>query len=92
MGSESFQTDFILTNFPKHKGALTFFRQFTAFSASLQYCRGPYQSAFFLCSAAESNVKRVSLELGGKSPLIIFSDCDMEKAVRQVSYPSAICD
>jgi len=37
-------------------------------------------------SAAESNVKRVSLELGGKSPLIIFSDCDMEKAVRQGMY------
>ena len=26
-GSESFQKDFILTNFPKHKGALTFCRQ-----------------------------------------------------------------
>ncbi|XP_057702930.1 cytosolic 10-formyltetrahydrofolate dehydrogenase [Corythoichthys intestinalis] len=33
-------------------------------------------------SCAISNVKKVSLELGGKSPLIIFSDCDMEKAVR----------
>jgi formyltetrahydrofolate dehydrogenase len=33
-------------------------------------------------SAAVSNVKKVSLELGGKSPLIIFSDCDLEKAVR----------
>ena len=37
-----------------------------------------------LCSAAESNVKRVSLELGGKSPLVIFGDCDLDKAVRQV--------
>ena len=36
-------------------------------------------------SCAVSNAKRVSLELGGKSPLIIFGDCDMEKAVRQVS-------
>ena len=35
-------------------------------------------------SAAESNAKKVSLELGGKSPLIIFKDCDLEKAVRQV--------
>ncbi|EDV25335.1 Cytosolic 10-formyltetrahydrofolate dehydrogenase [Trichoplax sp. H2] len=34
-------------------------------------------------SAAESNLKKVSLELGGKSPLIIFQDCDMDKAVRQ---------
>eukprot|EP01087_Luapelamoeba_hula_P024361 TRINITY_DN9245_c0_g1_i1.p1 TRINITY_DN9245_c0_g1~~TRINITY_DN9245_c0_g1_i1.p1 ORF type:complete len:908 (-),score=182.35 TRINITY_DN9245_c0_g1_i1:244-2967(-) len=33
-------------------------------------------------SAAKSNLKKVSLELGGKSPLIIFEDCDMEKAVK----------
>ncbi|XP_015254721.1 PREDICTED: cytosolic 10-formyltetrahydrofolate dehydrogenase-like [Cyprinodon variegatus] len=33
-------------------------------------------------SCAVSNVKKVSLELGGKSPLIIFDDCDMDKAVR----------
>uniref|UniRef100_A0AAQ4R8M3 Aldehyde dehydrogenase 1 family member L2 n=1 Tax=Gasterosteus aculeatus aculeatus TaxID=481459 RepID=A0AAQ4R8M3_GASAC len=29
---------------------------------------------------ALSNLKKVSLELGGKSPLIIFGDCDMDKA------------
>ncbi|KAM5148548.1 cytosolic 10-formyltetrahydrofolate dehydrogenase [Mantella aurantiaca] len=33
-------------------------------------------------SCAVSNVKKVSLELGGKSPLIIFTDCDLDKAVR----------
>uniref|UniRef100_A0A1A8RSL6 10-formyltetrahydrofolate dehydrogenase n=1 Tax=Nothobranchius rachovii TaxID=451742 RepID=A0A1A8RSL6_9TELE len=33
-------------------------------------------------SCAVSNIKKVSLELGGKSPLIICSDCDMDKAVR----------
>merc|ERR1711963_734403 len=31
---------------------------------------------------AESNLKKCSLELGGKSPLIFFADCDMEKAVK----------
>jgi aldehyde dehydrogenase (NAD+) len=31
-------------------------------------------------AAAESNLKNVSLELGGKSPLIIFDDAEIEKA------------
>ncbi|XP_063628857.1 cytosolic 10-formyltetrahydrofolate dehydrogenase [Cydia splendana] len=33
-------------------------------------------------SCAASNMKKVSLELGGKSPLVVFEDCDLEKAVR----------
>lgn len=32
-------------------------------------------------AAAESNLKRVTLELGGKSPNIIFDDCDLDLAV-----------
>lgn len=35
-----------------------------------------------MASCAESNIKKCSMELGGKSPLIIFADCDMDKAVR----------
>lgn len=31
--------------------------------------------------AAESNMKRVSLELGGKAPNIVFNDCDIDAAV-----------
>lgn len=32
-------------------------------------------------AAAKSNLKPVSLELGGKSPLIIFNDADVDMAV-----------
>jgi len=35
-----------------------------------------------IMKSCASNLKKTSLELGGKSPLIIFKDCDMEKAVR----------
>ncbi|HKB04303.1 MAG TPA: aldehyde dehydrogenase family protein [Gemmataceae bacterium] len=34
-----------------------------------------------MTAAAQSNLKRVSLELGGKSPNIVFADADMEAAV-----------
>lgn len=32
-------------------------------------------------AAAKSNLKNVILELGGKSPAVVFSDCDLETAV-----------
>src|SRR5438067_13228075 len=32
-------------------------------------------------AAAKSNLKRVSLELGGKSPKIVFADADIDAAV-----------
>ena len=35
-----------------------------------------------IMEAGARRIKNVTLELGGKSPLIIFADCDMEKAVK----------
>ena len=46
-------------------------------------CPSPSLPVPFSC--ALSNVKKVSLELGGKSPLLIFADCDLGKAVQMVS-------
>ncbi|XP_074868368.1 aldehyde dehydrogenase, mitochondrial [Carettochelys insculpta] len=37
-------------------------------------------------AAAESNLKKVTLELGGKSPNIIMSDADMDWAVEQAHF------
>lgn len=34
-----------------------------------------------LKAAAESNLKRLSLELGGKNPNIVFADCDLDEAI-----------
>ena len=33
-------------------------------------------------AASKSNLKDVTLELGGKSPNIIYDDCDMDDAVK----------
>lgn len=37
-------------------------------------------------TAAKTNLKRVTLELGGKSPTIIFEDADLEQAVKWIVY------
>lgn len=37
-------------------------------------------------AAAKSNLKQVYLELGGKSPAIIFEDADLGKAVQDTAY------
>lgn len=36
--------------------------------------------------AAKSNLKRTTLELGGKSPNIIFSDADLDEAVETAHF------
>ncbi|KAG5458329.1 MAG: mitochondrial Aldh2 [Olpidium bornovanus] len=38
-----------------------------------------------MAAAASSNLKKVSLELGGKSPSIVFADADLDRAVRSTS-------
>jgi aldehyde dehydrogenase (NAD+) len=37
-------------------------------------------------AAADSNLKRVTLELGGKSPNIVFADADMDKAIEGAHF------
>lgn len=37
-------------------------------------------------TAAAAGIRSVSLELGGKSPFIIFDDCDIEKAVEWILF------
>lgn len=37
-------------------------------------------------NAAELNLKKVTLELGGKSPNIVFDDADIERAVKNISF------
>ncbi|XP_061399151.1 aldehyde dehydrogenase X, mitochondrial-like [Musca vetustissima] len=46
-----------------------------AFTGSVEVGR------IIMAAAAKSNLKRVSLELGGKSPLVVFDDADLDLAV-----------
>ncbi|MBB97835.1 MAG: aldehyde dehydrogenase family protein [Rhodobacteraceae bacterium] len=43
---------------------------------------GSTRAGVAISQSAAPDVKRVSLELGGKSPSIVFADADVEKAVR----------
>lgn len=40
-------------------------------------------------TAAKTNLKRVTLELGGKNPVVVFDDADLEQAVKWVT-PGAL--
>lgn len=35
-----------------------------------------------IMKAAATNLKNITLETGGKSPLLVFDDCDLEQAVK----------
>lgn len=37
-------------------------------------------------AAADSNLKRVTLELGGKSPMVVFDDADMEQTIETAHF------
>jgi aldehyde dehydrogenase (NAD+) len=39
-----------------------------------------------MAAAASSNLKNVTLELGGKSPNIVFDDADLEQAVNWAAH------
>lgn len=43
---------------------------------------GSVPTGIKIMEAAAKGVKHLTLELGGKSPLVIFSDCDLENAVK----------
>lgn len=38
-----------------------------------------------ILAAAQGNLKKVSLELGGKSPMIVFADANLEKAIPAIA-------
>jgi len=38
-----------------------------------------------MAAAAHSNLKRVVLELGGKSPVVVFADADLDKAAQAIT-------
>jgi aldehyde dehydrogenase (NAD+) len=42
---------------------------------------GHYETAKIIIKNAADSLKRVTCELGGKSPNVIFADCDLDKAV-----------
>ena len=49
------------------------------------------KSAALLVRAAAGNLKKVSLELGGKSPNIVFADADLEAALKGVFMGIFFC-
>lgn len=73
-GSGVCSAGFSTTVFPHARAGATF--QLIAES-------GPFQGMIgkLILQASAGNLKRVSLELGGKSPNVVFADAEMEQAV-----------
>ncbi|HVG52343.1 MAG TPA: aldehyde dehydrogenase family protein [Xanthobacteraceae bacterium] len=46
---------------------------------------GSPQTGQFIMRAAAENITKIGLELGGKSPSVVFSDANIESAVRQTT-------
>jgi aldehyde dehydrogenase (NAD+) len=46
---------------------------------------GSPQTGQFIMRAAAGNLTRIGLELGGKSPSVVFADADLEAAIRQTA-------
>lgn len=47
---------------------------------------GGTDTGSLIMQAAAKNIKRVTLELGGKNPVVVFADCDMETAAEWVAF------
>ena len=60
---------------PKFHMLVHFMINIFAHICCIQFCQNSVNLIFF------QGIKHVSLELGGKSPLIIFDDCDLDNAV-----------
>lgn len=52
----------------------------------LTFTGSPRTARRLLVASAESNLKHVSLELGGKSPNIVFPDADLDAAARKALW------
>jgi aldehyde dehydrogenase (NAD+) len=51
----------------------------------ISFTGSPLVGRSIVKAAADSNLKVVSLELGGKSPNIILDDADVDQAVRSIT-------
>ena len=50
----------------------------------ISFTGSPEVGAKILAASANSNLKKVTLELGGKSPIVVFADADLDLAVEQI--------